>query len=192
MKAWDDPSPSGFDSLRWQIRFRAVDAHAAAGRHGDPFTVVLNQPRGTAWLDRISPFDPAVGYRRKRLRGVLYRLRYPRYSLGRWWWGMVESLTAGAWIGPGRYEGNDPRDRLRAEWLDMHREYATREAGDVEEAGHVTAFVDLDVPWSRRPETWLMEQDSRGFVEVWRCDEAYAKAQLDRAEFGVFSDVDDE
>lgn len=196
MKAWgpddvDDSAPSFadlFGIVGWKVRFAAIDAHDEAGRR----RVVVDMPPSPAWLDRISPFDPSVGYRRRRLRGVLYRLRYPRYAVPRWWRGTVESATRPAWIGPGRYEGNDPRDRLRAQWLDMHREWASLEAGDAEDGGHVSAFVDMRVPWAYRRETWLMESDSQGFVSVWRCDEAYAKGAVDRAAYGMFSYVDEE
>lgn len=117
-------------------------------------------------VERISPFDPLVGYRRVVIRRVLWKVTHPliteRLASLRW---VIRILNLVAYTGPGRYEQFDGPSRMKVEWLDSNTELASDTTGESEGFGiWVAAFVDFDVPWSRMPENWLLSVNSFGFV----------------------------
>jgi len=131
-------------------------------------------------VDRVSPFG-WHGYKRQPLRRALYILRYPlrferSYSLS-----LVANIVYRLAPRPpfGRYEDWDPQRSLKTEWLDGHTEYAGETTGDSDTYLWAALFAEIEVPWSLKPETWVLTVDSRGFVS----------AQQDNA-IAFYSDID--
>lgn len=118
------------------------------------------------FVDRISTFDRWEGYSRVRSRRWLWKLSHPTVTMRlaslRWSLAILNQIAP--YVGPGKYEGNDPRRALMIEWLDNHAEYASNTTGSTEWGLFVMLFTDLDVPWSRMPEAWVVTTDGRGFV----------------------------
>lgn len=153
--------------IRWQIRLRLAGLHerlrydlrrAAVASHDDSTFERL--------VSRVSPWR-TPGYERVRLRRALYRLRYPRSFFvreARWQFvRLLDRLTSVPVLG--RFEGMDYPTRLKVEWLTDHSEMTVNETGDTEEFGMFAMQYDLDPPWSRDPEFWIVFISRQGFVE---------------------------
>lgn len=146
------------------------------------------------FVDKVSPWNNHGGYRRRRLRRFLWMATHPmrtqRTTSLRY---VVRLLTAIApYTGPGKYEGMDAATALKVEWLDQHMEYADREEGSVETL-FVALFLNLDVPWSRTGESWILAIDSQGFVTGFQPDNP--KATFDQyaaAYMGGDEDIEDD
>lgn len=159
--------------VRWQVRLFLADYREAVGEriiwimsHSRPW--IGDESRFDRLVDRLSPWDHETGYRNLWLRRFLYtarsplvfiRLRSLELSLG-----LLQRITP--YTGPGKYEGMlMPSTRLKAEWLDEHSEYADQWCGDLTIYPLCNwLFAGLDVPWSRQPESWVLERDEMGFV----------------------------
>lgn len=143
--------------------------------------------RFARFVDRMSPWQAMVGYKRRPLRRLFYVLRFPitesrflsLYMANR----LLGHITP--YTGPGRYEAMDPRNRLKAEWFDQHSEYASASIGDLEIYPYRNwLFASLDVPWSRQPESWVMEADEQGFIVVLQYEnEVEARSAFSGAEY---------
>lgn len=177
--------------LRWQVRlwlveygqrvhYRIVDLAVRAQYPNDSFARFVN---------RLSPWDTRVGYRRRSLRRVLYMIRYPIQQQRFWSLALVESLVYRLVPRPslGRYESWEPARALQTQWLDEHSEYAGETTGDSDTYIWAALFHMLDVPWSRQPETWTLTVDSRGFVEA-RRDEGAVDFMAIANNYDIFVD----
>jgi hypothetical protein len=176
--------------IRWRVQLWLVAAldHAdwskwrASQRAHDAF---VGKRRLMAFLDRVSPFTPETGYRRSRIRRIASRISVPWLSTKRTFWNVAYSLLkrVAPYTGPGRYRGNESADQLKAEWLDGHTEYAGEMTGESESFGVWAAlFAEIDVPWSLKPESWLLTTDSQGFVGIGRDDLATLGARFEEIE----------
>jgi hypothetical protein len=117
----------------------------------------------------VSPFDPWRGYRRRPLRSLLWKVTHPlvteRLASLRWVLKVLDHIAAE--YGPGRYEQMDPATRLKVEWLDANSELSSETTGESEMFGQwMAAYIDLDVPWSRQPENWILATSHMGFVSA--------------------------
>jgi hypothetical protein len=121
--------------------------------------------RYTDFVNRVSPFTPN-GYKRRRLRRLLWLLRNPRRMLRRDLLWILRGLVVrfAPWVGPGRFECMDYRTRLKAEFLVDNPDLILDETGDTEFFGLFAMLYDLDPPWSREPEVWLVTIDQQGFI----------------------------
>jgi hypothetical protein len=156
----------------WRIRLFAVRQRYAAAartaRAAGHFDWLVKEMRWSRLVDRVSPWMPDRGYKRRRLRRLLWLIRFPRRTL-RLWIDERIFLVAGhfVYVGPGRYEGNEPENRLKAEWLDANMDLAEETTGEASYFGlFAAAFYDLPVPWSRKRESWLLTTGEQGFVDV--------------------------
>jgi len=156
--------------LHWQVRIWLVRFGARCHERVVRFHVQTkwkdeSESGFARYVDRVSPWITNTGYKRGWLRRTLYKIRYPRWFIRRFTFETLERLTYRPRFG--RYEGqSDPADALKAEWLDTHSEYATDTTGDSDTYIWAALFQSFDVPWSRKPETWLVIVDTHGFVDV--------------------------
>lgn len=127
------------------------------------------------FVDAISPWQPERGYKRVRLRRWLYRLRYPVTAQRFWSLTLVQAIVYRLVPRPsfGRYEAHGARYQLMAEWLDQHSEYADRTTGNTDTWIYAALFDNIEVPWSLKPETWLMTVDFQGFIDIRLHSEGY-------------------
>lgn len=161
--------------LLWQVRLALV----RFGNRLDDRQMRLNSrqydifdrdaaTRFTRFINHVSPWIANTGFRRVWIRKWLYPLRYPtvigNLRITRAFARLVRPLIP--YVGPGRFDGVDSTQRLQVEWLHYwNNERATAEAGDLNEYPLFQwLYADLDVPWSREPESWIVEQDEMGFV----------------------------
>lgn len=154
----------------WSIRLFLVDYRRRVRDRITWFAVRMTwdeNGRFARFVDRVSPPDAFVGYQRRQLRRWLYIARYPITQL------RFQSLLVVDWVldritpytGPGKFEAIDPRNRLKAEWLFDHSDDADQTVGDLTIYPLFNwLFVNADVPWSRRGESWIVEADEMGFV----------------------------
>jgi hypothetical protein len=176
--------------IAWSIRLFLVDYRRRVRDRITWFAVRMTWDGGrfARFVDWLSPWrGPFGGYKRRQLRRWLYIARYPITQL------RFQSLLIVDWVlvritpytGPGRYEVLDPRNRLKAEWLDSNSELADQSVGDLTIYPLFNSlFANLDVPWSRRPESWIMERDEMGFVVVLQYEnETEAQIAFDGAEY---------
>ena len=156
--------------LRWRVRLALVDRgqrvrdRELALLMGQEF---IDGPFAR-FVDKVSPFDRTVGYRRVGLRRLLYNIRYPVARVKILWTRLVKDLIYTMVEQPslGRYEGSfyDPATTLKVEWLDNHSEYSNETTGDTDSYMWAALFETINVPWSLVPETWLLTVDYHGFV----------------------------
>ncbi len=165
----------------WFVRF-AERIHEASGRATRASSEVFYTPAAIRWegfVERFSTFSSSSGYSNRRLRRLLYTLRFPRTALKRdflsWLSGRVY------WPSLGRFEGHDPNIALMGEWLVDEAE-PTVAFGDWTEWLSVVAWLDYDVPWSSTPENWIGILDSRGFWEMSRYSRPVAEHRLAKLE----------
>lgn len=164
----------------WQIRLWLTGARwRSCSRHFSEamrwHNTIAHAGRLERIADRLSPWTK-TGYRRTWLRKLLYRVRFARrFLVMTAWAGWCRLLTRFApYVGPGRFEGiYDPRNAIKAEWLYDHSEYAAETTGDIGDGDpqHSMIFSDLDVPWSRYPETWILGIGPSGFVSASQYDD---------------------
>lgn len=165
-----------FERLSWAVRMRLADYVPVLRYRALRIAVDYPFEDGpyARFLDLVSPFDSQRGYRRRRLRRLLYIVRHPRHlrlDLYRFVGHLILRFVGHPHAG--RYEGMGPSLAMKVEWLDDHSEYADATTGDSGWLGGWTAlFLDLDVPWSRDPESWSINVDSQGFVTGWQYDDA--------------------
>lgn len=157
----------------WQVRLWLVDYRDRVAYREQGITLNLSN---MFWLwpwrwtrdmvDRLSPFDPYAGYSRRPLRRflwiVFHPLRWQRLTSLRLVIRILNRVDGGT--PRGRYEGNSSSRALIAAWLDEHSEYASRSTGSVDWGVALDLFENLDAPWSRKPESWLLSHDHHGFV----------------------------
>ncbi len=127
------------------------------------------QPLIRGLVNRLSPFDHAVGYRRQWLRLLLWFITHPLMTLRQDLLSVTLRLLSriAPHVSPGRYEGMEGARALKAEWLDVNTELADQATGESEVFGLWAAvFTELNVPWSRKPEQWLLTVDSNGFTHA--------------------------
>lgn len=156
--------------LRWQVRLWLVGFGQRVREREIQLTARTTYDRDTRFarfVDRVSPFGWG-GYKNIRLRRLLYTLRYPMTKQRFWSLSLV--LTTVYSLAPrpalGRYTDYNPQRSLKAEWLDEHSEYAGETTGDSDVYFWAALFPDLVVPWSLKPETWVLTVDSHGFVDA--------------------------
>ena len=118
------------------------------------------------FVDRLSPWRTGYGYDRRSLRRFLYRLRFPSTTLRFGWYTLAQAIANRLVppMGLGRYEAMYPSKAMKVEWLDTHSEYANEVTGDSDTYLWAALFRLINVPWSLRPETWLITVSSHGFV----------------------------
>jgi hypothetical protein len=160
--------------IAWSVRLRLADYRFRIGerimfimRHSRPW--IGDEGGFDRLVDRLSPWRGGqIGYANVWLRRFLYTARSPLVFMRLR--SLELSLSLLQQIAPyperGRYEGMTmPSTRLKAEWLDSHSEYADQSVGDLTIYPLFNSlFASLDVPWSRRPESWIVETDEMGFV----------------------------
>lgn len=147
------------------------------------------------FVDRLSPFSSMTGYKRRSLRRTLYALRYPIVQQRFWSLSLVLLIVYRLVPRPslGRYEGSfyDPSRALKTEWLDDHSEYAEMTTGSTSWGMWYALFNRLDVPWSLRPETWILKVDGQGFVGAeWFSDHKEAMADFMAYDDGYVIDAE--
>ena len=155
------------ERLRWRLRLWAAgkaEHWRNVGVRASLRTRPYRHLRFWRFVDWVSPFT-RDGYKRRRLRRLLVTLRYPSNSLTRdVWWNIGERLRKSLGIGPGKFEELDFPTRLKAEFFCDNAELAINETGHTEEFGTFAMEFDLDPPWSRGPEFWVVTIDQQGFV----------------------------
>ena len=158
--------------LVWQVRLWLVEFGQRVHHRTVDLAVrsVYPTDRFARFVDRVSPWNPFIGYERRSLRRTLYFFRFPIQQQRFWSLALVESLVYHLVPRPslGRYESWNPALALQTQWLDEHSEYAIDATGDSDAYLWATFFDHLDVPWSRKPESWTLTVDTRGFVEARR------------------------
>lgn len=187
-------------SPRWWFRIALVRlgerfADSSARRTRRSYDL-MQSPAGLAWdgfVSRFSTFSPHSGYSRRRLRRLLWSLRFPSLILRDIQWELAGRLHTPIL---GRFEGHsDPAVALKAEWLVDEAE-ATTSFGDMTEWVYVAAWLDYDVPWSATPENWIGILDGHGFWSLEQYPERYAADtrvdQLEREWQGFETDGEDE
>lgn len=154
--------------LRWQVRLWLAGLGRAVTDRTTQLAVstTYDNDRFGRFVDRVSPWRVSLGYDRLALRRLLYTLRHPIEKQRFWSLALVESIVYRLVERPslGRYEAWNPRWSMKAEWLDSHIQYVDRETGSTDWYQWVGAFFMVDVPWSLKPESWLISVDGRGFV----------------------------
>lgn len=151
--------------------------------------LAISRSYGEGRFDRlvsiVSPWEAGVGYRRVGFRRMAYRLRHPLDTLRFMSLDIVETIVYGLVERPpvGRFNSWDPQWSMKAEWLDQHSEYANAETGDTDWYQFVSLFLNLDVPWSLKPESWIVAVDQRGFVYADKYNDMFeAQARFDEIE----------
>lgn len=167
--------------LSWKVVLAIVGYRERV--HNRLFAMDLNAFGPYTWrwrwlrdlVDRVSPFDPWTGYRRKAIRRVLWPLTHPVWTLRRRSLRISYTILDRVlpYIGPGKFGSNSAQNAIKAEWLLDHDEWAEATTGDaIDWFRHVSLFTSIRVPWSLEPEHWLMTLDSHGFVYVQQYDTA--------------------
>jgi hypothetical protein len=166
----------------WQLRLardrfaRYVAIHEA---HATMRSWLSNDSRRSHFVDRVSPWDKGVGYRRQPLRTLLYRLLYPRLFARRWFWLALHKRFRLNFMF-GKFEALNEEVARKVEWL-WYSELETESMGDLSEGDlqHSRIFDEVDVPWARFPETWIIGEDQQGFVTALQYDDEPGRAWLD-------------
>jgi hypothetical protein len=174
-------------SPRWAIDLWLVGLRerlVAAYRRASNSDRLETYGRFASFVDRVSPWTPSTGYRRLVLRKALYHLWYPRWYLWRFTTQTALRIVTrlAPYTGPGRFEAMDAAMALKAEWLDAHNEYHTSQAGGGDYPLSQLLFLDLDVPWSTEPESWILEYDEMGFIYASQFENA-TEARIDHGGF---------
>ncbi|HEX5016587.1 MAG TPA: hypothetical protein VFX15_03255 [Actinomycetes bacterium] len=166
------------DLVRWAIRLWLVETKERLewridGLSARAYYTLDQRPRLMAFVDRLSPWDGARGYRRVWIRRLVTRPFFWRV----WPRSLALRILSrfAPYVGPGKFEGVARSDQLKARWLYDHSEYMHASDGDTYEYGlWFGVFLDLDVPWSREPESWMLSEDSSGFVYAYHALNAEA------------------
>lgn len=130
---------------------------------------LMDSPAGMAWdrfVGRFSTFSPVGGYSNRRLRRLLWSVRFPSLIVRDLSYEVAKRIHR-PYLG--RFEGLGAETSMKVEWLADNHELATDSFGDMD-WGNVDGYIDVDVPWSHKPEHWLLTTDTRGFVTGERFD----------------------
>lgn len=153
----------------WNVRLWLVDFGQRVRDREAQLTLSTAWDHDTVFarfVDRVAPWQHGIGYQRRSLRRLLYGVRHPIEKQRFWSLSLVQSIVYRLVprTSPGRYETYNPRLALIAEWLDTNSEMADVTTGDSDWYQWAALFAQADVPWSLKPETWLLTVDTRGFV----------------------------
>lgn len=182
--------------LRARLSERLLDLSVTRTRAS---AAIMDRASGTAFerfVDRVSPWEIGNpdGYKRRRLRRVLWSVRFPSFIVRDWSYAIGERvLPYGSVLG--KFEGHAADVALKADWLYGHDEYAAVTGGDISDFVHWSWFDNLDVPWSSTPESWVLIEDSHGFVtatQYSRHDAVMENDRLSRLWFETYNPDSDE